>query len=82
LLNRHAVFGSEKEDNATLFKYYTLAIGQMVCSAALVSSLVWLTGIDKVIVKIVADGFLFVLSFRIQRGWVFKKKEVLSSLSR
>lgn len=46
----------------------------MLCSAALVSGLVYLTHINSQVVKIPVDAFLFLISFRIQRNWVFRQR--------
>ena len=45
----------------------------MLCSAGLVALFVKLLGIHATLVKIVVDTLLFLVSFRIQKEWVFKK---------
>jgi len=39
-----------------------------------VSGLVYLTHINSQVVKIPVDAFLFLISFRIQRNWVFRQR--------
>ena len=74
LINRSAVFRSTESGSRCLLRYYTLAVVQMLCSAALVSGLVYLTHINSQAVKIPVDAFLFLISFRIQRNWVFRQR--------
>lgn len=74
LINRSAVFRSTESGSRCLLRYYTLAVVQMLCSAALVSGLVYLTHINSQVVKIPVDAFLFLISFRIQRNWVFRQR--------
>ena len=73
LMNKGVVFRCEGKIQTTFFKYYALCIVQMLCSAGLVALFVKLLGIHATIVKIVVDTLLFLVSFRIQKEWVFKK---------
>lgn len=74
IVNRKAVFKSDAPMVKTVLKYYALCICQMGASAGLVylfSSIFnagdWLTSL----IKIIVDTCLFVLSYQIQRKWVF-----------
>lgn len=58
----------------SLFRYYLLAIVQMTASAGLVLTWHMLWPINETIIKIIVDCILFLISFQIQREWVFKKK--------
>ncbi|MGN0374788.1 MAG: glycosyltransferase [Butyrivibrio sp.] len=80
-VNRKAVFKSDAGIGITMLKYYALCICQMGASYGLVllfSNLFnandWFTSL----IKIVVDLMLFILSYQIQRRWVFadsSKKE-------
>ncbi len=76
-LNSHLVFSCGRARLQTLVRYYTVAIPQMLISALLVSLISQFTqrgGIVVAIAKIIVDIMLFLISFRIQRGWVFSEK--------
>ncbi len=70
-LNRRVVFRSRQRMGSTLWRYYLLAVCQMLVSAFLVALLNnWLPGWEPVL-KVVADVLLFFASFRIQQRFVF-----------
>lgn len=75
-LNRSLVFESRGGIGKTVLRYYTLAIPQMSVSALLVYLLSLAfgakTGILRTLIKVVVDVILFVVSFRVQREWVFR----------
>ena len=71
-VNRTVVFRSKEGLGKTLVRYYTLCICQLLCSAGLVH-LLSMTGCPSAVAKIPVDIFLFLISFRIQRSWVFRK---------
>lgn len=74
--NKRAVFKSDTPIGKTMAKYYTLAISQMTVSYLMVyfiSHFLSVMGAFTVIVKILVDLCLFMISFQIQRKWVFKK---------
>ncbi len=73
LMNKGVVFKCEGKIQTTFFKYYALCIVQMLCSAGLVGLFYRLLGLNETIVKIIVDTLLFLVSFRIQKEWVFKK---------
>ncbi len=74
IVNRKMVFKSEEKGNSELIKYYTLCIIQMLTSALLVDILFGLIHINETIVKIMVDAILFVISFQIQREFIFNKR--------
>lgn len=74
-LNRKTVFKSNSSVTYSFIKYYMLCIPQMLISYGLVSGLtdiLSLNGILTAILKAIVDTILFVISFQIQRRWVFK----------
>jgi glycosyltransferase involved in cell wall biosynthesis len=76
--NRRAVFSSDEPKRITLLRYYLLCLVQMLISYKGVSLLVSATGflgIGKTLIKLVVDSILFLMTFQIQREWVFKKKK-------
>ncbi len=72
-MNKNVVFQSNGSSKHSLIKYYVLCVIQMACSAILVTSLYKILKIDEVIIKVIVDAFLFMISFRIQKAWVFNK---------
>lgn len=82
-LNKNAVF--KHYSKTTKFKYFILSFCQMLFSAYALHLLYYLFGSGEVYLKMLVDGFLFFISFAIQRKWVFvkkttKKSEILISL--
>ncbi|NCB41107.1 MAG: glycosyltransferase [Clostridia bacterium] len=77
--NRRAVFESDEPKRITLLRYYFLCIFQMLVSYKSVEWLIRLfalQGFEKTLSKLLIDSILFVLTFQIQREWVFKKKKL------
>ncbi len=80
-INRTQVFDFDGSSKKALFRYYALAIPQMLISAGLVSLLSVLFSANpeiKTVLKLVVDVVLFFISYRIQQTWVFRtaaKKE-------
>ncbi|MGD6831750.1 glycosyltransferase [Sutcliffiella halmapala] len=71
-VNKNVVFKSGSKN--TIQKYFTLSVVQMLTSAALVQLVYFSIGEGEVWIKIVVDSILFLISFVIQREWVFNKK--------
>lgn len=73
--NRKAVFKSSGSIKGSIAKYYILCVLQLCVSYMLVyavTSLLSLGSIMTVVAKAIIDTVLFVISFQIQRRWVFK----------
>ncbi len=74
-MNRSFVFKSQTGIHKSIWKYYLLCICQVSLSYGLVFLLSSVfnagTGLEAVL-KLVVDIILFLFSFRIQQGWVFK----------
>ncbi len=71
-INKNRVFKSQASHKAALVRYAVLCLCQITVSAFATQWLVsWLL-LPATPVKTVVDILLFVLSFRLQRGWVFK----------
>ena len=74
-INKTKVFENKGKIKNTIFKYYSLAIMQMGLSAGIVTLLSYLFGahsLGSTVIKMFVDTFIFLLSFRIQKLWVFK----------
>lgn len=74
--NRKAVFESRDKASGTIVKYYVLCGIQMMVSYGLVCAVNYVFTLGNfmtVVSKAIVDTMLFVISFQIQRAWVFKK---------
>ena len=80
LLNYKVVFGSTQPCGKAMLRYYLLAVPQLAVSTVLVTVFTRLLHVDSAgaatVVKIVVDGCLFVISFFIQKYWVFRRKDL------
>lgn len=73
-INRSQVFDFNGNGKRALFRYYALAIPQMLVSAGLVwflSTLFVSNPEIKTVLKLIVDVVLFFISYRIQQTWVF-----------
>lgn len=77
-VNRELVFHSQAEAGRTLVRYACLAVPIMAASWLLVyllsSVLMIESALVRTLVKIPVDAVLFLVSFRVQRRWVFAEK--------
>ncbi|MEG0570708.1 MAG: bifunctional glycosyltransferase family 2/GtrA family protein [Oscillospiraceae bacterium] len=73
-INQSSVFKSRGENKLAIVKYYILCVIIIVISAFSVNGIVFYTGLDATIAKVIVDSLLFLVSFQLQREWVFKKK--------
>lgn len=78
-LNNRLVFDNRGSYGKAMLRYYCLALPQLAASTLLLNLFVRLLHLESAqaatLVKIVADGCLFVLSFFIQKFWVFAGKK-------
>lgn len=77
-LNKKLVFKSDEPFTHTVLKYYAIAIPTMLISAFGTGILSSLLGVPEssliiTLIKIVVDTLLFVINFKIQKRWIFKK---------
>ena len=73
--NRKAVFNSKSGVKSSIVRYYILCACQLCVSYGLVylvTSVLSLGQVLTVVAKAIIDTILFVISFQIQRRWVFK----------
>lgn len=74
-MNRRKVFRNGSRNS--IVRYYTLCAGQFAASAGLVSAISFFFAsgsFGKTMIKALVDIVLFLLSYRIQREWVFRKE--------
>ena len=73
--NRNAVFKDKKSAKHTILKYYVLAaliFGASTIAVSAISFIFGKHGIAKTIIKFIVDALLFIISYKVQREWVFK----------
>lgn len=71
-LNYLVVFRSRKGFSSSSVKYVLLAVVQMMCSAVLTTAFISFTGVSiEIMIKIPVDVFLFVISYKIQKKYIF-----------
>lgn len=78
--NRKAVFRSSSGIRRSLARYYILCVLQLGVSYGMVyviTSILSLGKVLTVVTKAVIDTILFLISFQIQRRWVFKNRQNL-----
>ena len=75
ILNKKTVFNQNGNVGSTLARYYALAAIQLGVSTGLVVLLVDLIGLPAGIVKAVIDIIISIISFNIQKRFVFKNKK-------
>lgn len=73
-INKKIVFKSDKGILISLIEYALLAIFILVCNTLLLNLLVYI-GINKFIAKLIVEISLFIISFLVQKTFVFKKKK-------
>ena len=77
------VFRSRGSYGREVLKYYCLCIPQALVSTALITLLVNLLQVENTggatVVKLFVDAALFVISFFIQKYWVFRNKKPASN---
>lgn len=72
-MNKEKVFESNNKTNKTMIKYYILAVLQMFVSWLLVSVIFSKISANTSIIKIFVDFVLFLISFQIQKRFIFNK---------
>lgn len=72
IINKNIVFENKNKDRSSLAKYLGLVTIQMIVSAVLVAVFYRYTGMQETFIKVLVDSFLFLISYRIQKNYVFK----------
>lgn len=76
-VNRRAVFEDSSNPGRAMARYYVLAAALMGASAAGTAALAALNGGHAVWAKVVADCLLFLVSYVVQKRWVFRDDSLL-----
>lgn len=71
LVNRHLVF--QGQSSFSFIKYGLLAVVQIIASSLLVTAFHNLTLWNPTILKIIVDSLLFLVSYHIQRNYIFQE---------
>lgn len=73
-INKNKVFKSS--NNKSIIKYYILCSIQMLVSAILVELIYNLFNQNyEVLIKLVIDSVIFLINFKVQKEWVFRKEK-------
>jgi len=78
--NKNAVFKHKANDKLVIIRYYVLCSALMLVSGLSVSATWFVFKGSQIFIKIIIDGILSVMSFKVQKEWVFKKIYDLESL--
>ena len=73
-MNTHLVF-QKKASAATGFQYLLLAIGIFICNSLFLEFFSQMVGLPVMAAKLMTEMTLFVISFSVQRGIIFRKKK-------
>lgn len=71
-LNKRIVFNKGNKNNA-LYRYILLCVLIMILSSIFVYLASHLLSLDEKLTKVIGDSLLFLLSYKLQKEWVFKK---------
>lgn len=72
-VNKNTVFKSS--GNKSIIKYYILCFIQMIISAVSVTCIYNLLGQKyEVLIKLIVDTIIFLINFKVQKEWVFRKE--------
>lgn len=75
ILNRRFTFADTGKLSASIVRYYTLCICQMMTSYGLVYAFSLLWKVNESIIKLIVDMALGFISYQLQLHWVFRKKD-------
>lgn len=78
--NKNAVFKHKANDKLVILRYYVLCSVLMLVSGLSVSATWFVFRGSQVFIKIIIDGVLSIMSFKVQKEWVFKKMYYSESL--
>ena len=79
-VNKNAVFKHKTYDKLVLVRYYVLCLTLMLVSGLSVSATWFVFGRSEVLIKIIIDGILSIMSYKVQKEWVFKKTCITEEL--
>lgn len=73
-INKNLVFQNKQKNPAQIVQYFMLVGIQLLASGLLVILIYQLNGANETVVKVIVDSLLFLISYRIQRFYIFKEK--------
>jgi len=79
-INKNTVFKHKAFDKLVIVRYYVLCLTLMLVSGISVSATWFVFGRSVVLLKIIIDSILSILSYKVQKQWVFKKTHVTEEL--
>ncbi|WP_298842813.1 glycosyltransferase [Clostridium sp.] len=79
-VNKNAVFKHKSYDKLVLIRYYTLCLTLMLVSGLSVSFTYHIFGHSVVAIKVIVDGMLSAMSYKVQKEWVFKRTYILEKI--
>ncbi|MBK5240811.1 glycosyltransferase family 2 protein [Clostridium sp.] len=79
-VNKNAVFKHKAIDKMVLVRYYILCVTLMLISGLSVSATWFIFKSSEVLIKVVIDSILSLMSYKVQKEWVFGKKYVSKKL--
>ena len=75
IINRRVVFKSGSRVSSDIIKYYALSISQMIVSSVSVHFLCMMINTYEILIKLAVDIVLFLISYQIQKKYIFKNRE-------
>jgi len=81
-INRNTVFHHKGRIGKTLIRYYLFATIMGICAAFLIRVATYKLSISVIAAKILVETFLFIVSFTIQRDYIFAQRTPFDSLSK
>lgn len=75
LLNGRVVFGQNNGHRSAVLRYYALAAANLAASYLLISLLTQTIGINLYAAKVISDISLYLINYRIQRDYVYRRKK-------
>lgn len=75
-LNKKIVFKNKESTIKSALKYFLLAIGIMIVNSLILNFLVTYLSINRLIAKIITEVVLFLVSWIIQKNYIFNKGKV------
>lgn len=72
-LNKNTVFKHKSYDKLVFVRYYILCLILMLVSGLSVSATYHIFGHSVVVMKVIVDGLLSIMSYKVQKEWVFRK---------
>ena len=73
-VNKNGVFKYKSHERLAVIRYYILCVIQMLVSGLAVTAIIYIFKYPDVLLKVIVDSMLSIVSFKIQKEWVFKTR--------